>query len=456
MARLENKSKQNPKLMQTPLKDGRISLYLEYYLGRSETPVLDEDGNQVYYTDGAMAGKPKYKVKHARKKEILNLYLWESPKDQQQRIQNKNTIALAEKTRFEREQKFLEDREGYKFKRDTKFNFLDYFQQKMKESKLSKSYISGMKCAYDRFVRFLAETPKYSVYSSYIRPEQLTPEMMIDYSEFLSDNGKGRGPQTIFNRFKRILNMMVDEGIITKSPAQKVFIKADRDPLTKEILSPEEIEILVSTHYPGENHNTQRAFILTLFTGIRFCDVSRLTYSCIDYSTKTMRFIQHKTKGRSSKAHVVTPLNDSLIGIIGYPPEGATGETLIFDLPSYHTCKDTLSTWVRNSGIKKHISWHSGRHSFAVNALNAGANIKTVSSLLGHSSLAMTEKYLHVVDSLKSQAIDSLGTVSYTKKYTHVVSKEERKRMSENCRGGVPARKKKQNGTTPSDEEIAV
>ena len=59
--------------MQTLLKDGRISLYLEYYIGRSETPVLDEDGNQVYYTDGAMAGKLKYKMKHARKKEILNL-----------------------------------------------------------------------------------------------------------------------------------------------------------------------------------------------------------------------------------------------------------------------------------------------------------------------------------------------------------------------------------------------
>ena len=75
MAKVENKSKQNPKLQQTELKDGRASLYLEYYLGRSETPVLDEEGNQVYYTSGAMAGKPKYKIKHARKKENLNLYI---------------------------------------------------------------------------------------------------------------------------------------------------------------------------------------------------------------------------------------------------------------------------------------------------------------------------------------------------------------------------------------------
>lgn len=76
MARLENKSRQNPKLMQSPLKDGRVSLYLEYYLGRSETPVIDSEGNQVYYTEGAMKGKPKYKVKHSRKKENLNLFLY--------------------------------------------------------------------------------------------------------------------------------------------------------------------------------------------------------------------------------------------------------------------------------------------------------------------------------------------------------------------------------------------
>ena len=58
MAKVENKNKQNPKLQQSELKDGRASLYLEFYLGRSETPVLDNEGNQVLYTSGAI-GKPR-------------------------------------------------------------------------------------------------------------------------------------------------------------------------------------------------------------------------------------------------------------------------------------------------------------------------------------------------------------------------------------------------------------
>ena len=92
-------SKQNPKLLQKELRDGRASLYLEYYLGRHETPVLDENGNHDLCTDRvAMAGRPKYKVTHERRKESLNLYLWISPRNPQKRLQNRNTIALAENT----------------------------------------------------------------------------------------------------------------------------------------------------------------------------------------------------------------------------------------------------------------------------------------------------------------------------------------------------------------------
>ena len=89
------------------MQDGRASLALEYYLGRNETPVLDENGNHVLYTEGAMNGKPKYKIRHIRKREVLNLYIWLHPRNQQERTQNKNTLALAEKIRFEREQEFL-------------------------------------------------------------------------------------------------------------------------------------------------------------------------------------------------------------------------------------------------------------------------------------------------------------------------------------------------------------
>ena len=63
------------------------------------------------------------------------------------------------------------------------------------------------------------------------------------------------------------------------------------------------------------------------------------------------------------------------------------------------TCLLTGALWVL---------FHTARHSFAVNILNNGANIKTVASLLGHSGLKHTEKYTRAVDSLKEAAINSL------------------------------------------------
>ena len=64
MAKLQKQTKQNPKLEQRELKDERIALYLEYYLGQSEEVVKDTDGNVGYYNECAMNGKPKKKVTH--------------------------------------------------------------------------------------------------------------------------------------------------------------------------------------------------------------------------------------------------------------------------------------------------------------------------------------------------------------------------------------------------------
>ena len=73
----------------------------------------------------------------------------------------------------------------------------------------------------------------------------------------------------------------------------------------------------------------------------------------------------------------------------------------------FFNCPDIMKAAVSRSnagwknGIDKHISWHCARHSFAVNILNNGANIKTFTNLLGHSGLKHTEKYTHAVDELK-------------------------------------------------------
>lgn len=435
MVKLVSKRKQNPKLRYLELRGGQASLYLEYYLGRTSTPVVDEDGRQVFYDTGAMSGKPKYKVKHIRKKENLSLYAYLRPRTKEERRHNRRVIELAEKIRYEREQRLLEDREGYHFRRDHNVNFFDYFQEKIDNSHRTRSYKSGFVIALRRFRTFIGETPRYSIYSEYIRPDQLTPEMMTDFADYLKDHGKGSGPQTILNRFKRIVNIALDQGLIRKNPCTGVHITSDNRALKKSILSSDEISHLLATHYPHENSVMQRAFIITLFCGLRFCDVKTLTYRNVDYSGRRLSFEQSKTKNRSSNNYVTIPLNDMLINVIGQP--GSDPDSPIFDLPGYHTCLMSLKKWVKYAGINKNISWHCGRHSFAVNLLKSGVNIKTVQSLMGHSSLEMTSRYLHVIDKDKEEAIDRLGNIEYKKKYdTPGYSAADRQRMADNCKGG--------------------
>ena len=382
----------NPKLGAKILLDGRESLFLDYYFGY--TMVYNEE-------------KDKMVARKDRKREYLSLYLWQAPRTPIERQQNKETLELAKKIRFERGQELLESVEGYRLRNERKnINFLDYFQAYI--DKYTKKDVRMIQIALQRFKDFLKDTPEYNKYAHCIKPEQINKDMMIAFTEYLQSRSKGEGAKSIYQRFKKVVNYAIDHDIIIKNPCKGVVIKVDDQILRKEVLSMDEMQQLVETHYNGENPETRRAFIFCLFTGLRFCDVRDLTFANVDYSNKLLKFEQNKTKGHSANSGVIIKLDDGLIQLIGKPQRGQNKNNSIFSLPSYEACSKALRRWVKRAGIDKHISWHCARHSFAVNTLNNGANIKTVASLLGHSGLKHTEKYTRAVDSLKEEAINKL------------------------------------------------
>ena len=232
--------------------------------------------------------------------------------------------------------------------------------------------------------------------------------MMEDFTMYLQSRSVGEGAKTIYARFKKVINYAIEHDVIFKNPCKGISIKVDEQILRKEVLSQEEITRLIATKQENANQNIRRAFIFCLYTGLRFCDVKDLAFANVDFANRLLKFEQNKTKGHSASSGVVIPLNDGLLKLIGEPTSPDNRQELIFPLPSYEMCLKAIKRWVKRAGINKHISWHCARHSFAVNILNNGANIKTVASLLGHSGLKHTEKYTRAVDSLKQQAIDSL------------------------------------------------
>ena len=266
--------------------------------------------------------------------------------------------------------------------------------------------------AFSRLKDFLRDTQEYSKYQNRLEPQHLTKDFIIKFTEYLQSRSRGEGAKSIYSRFKKVIKYAVEHDAITKNPCTGIVIKADEQTLKKDILSEQEISRLIETHYTGENANIRRAFIFCLFCGLRFCDVKDLTFGNIDYSNNFLKFEQAKTKGHSASSTVIIPLNRGLLRLIGEPAEQQTEASLIFPLPSYEMCLKALKRWVARAGINKHISWHCARHSFAVNILSNGANIKTVASLLGHSGLKHTEKYTRAIDEQKRAAIDSLQSLN--------------------------------------------
>ncbi|MCD8312812.1 MAG: site-specific integrase [Bacteroidales bacterium] len=375
----------NPKLCAKKMSDGRMSLYLLYYLGYKKTvdPVTG-----------------KVSIRTMRRKESLNLYLYCNPRTPDERRHNAQVSEIALTKRFEKERERRLGEPGYRPPADANIDFLQYFREYI--DNYTKKDKDVLQISYRRFTDFLTQTPKYQILSTGIKPSRINRDMIAEFADYLRSRSRGEGANTIYERFKKVVRHATEHDVFRKNPCAGITIKADKS-LVKDILSIDEMKILINTPYRDDN--LRRAFLFCCYTGLRFCDVSELTFGNVDFSNRLLRFNQRKTEGHSAHSRVTIPLNDNTLHLIG--PRGDPDEK-IFSLYCYHSCNRSLQKWIRRAGIEKHITWHCARHSFAVNVLSNGANIKTVSNLLGHSSISITEKYLHVIDSQKRAAVDSL------------------------------------------------
>lgn len=439
---MKTRVKDNPKLRERVLTDGKKALFLEYYLGRTSTPKTDEQGNPLRYTTGKMAGKPVYEVRHIRKKEELKLYLYTKPRTPEERTHNTNALTLAKQIRNTREQELLSGTMGYNVASKNENvvacfeNYLaTYTKKDMRNVRLAlnrfKDYIrqSYPLCAVRRtdveIARIDAQwaashegiNGKHPInpneyYRFNLNPKQFTEKMVSGFVDYLQANSTGSGAATAYERFKKIVKNVARDGQLAKNPCVDIVCKRN-DCFSKDILSVEEIGALIQAHVRNENPNIRRAFIFTLFTGVRWCDVVGLRYGNIDYQNRTLKFEQAKTKGHSVKSVVEMPLRDDLlVGVIGTPEaQGKGKDDLIFELPSHTMCLKALRRWCAKAGIDKHITWHCGRHSFATNLLEGGANVKVVADLLGHSGLSYVERYVRAIDESKKKALNSLPAI---------------------------------------------
>jgi len=234
----------------------------------------------------------------------------------------------------------------------------------------------------------------------------LTANFCKKYLEYLTTKVKGETIHNYFQKFRAVVHKAVKDKLIPENYAQGISNKRIGG-LKKDILNYDEIRLLAQTKC--RNAEVKRAFLFSLNTGLRFCDVKELKWKNI--VGDQMKIVQSKVKHSSQSAYLNMYLNGTSLKLLG---ERGKPESLVFDLPTHNGCIYALKKWVEDAEIKKHITWHCARHSFAVNLLDkevAGADVKTVADLLGHSNLDNVNIYLRAIDARKRTAVNKLPEI---------------------------------------------
>ena len=368
-------------LREKPLKSDKQSLYLDYY-----PPITHPE-----------TGKKT-------RREFLNLYIENNPKTPEEKKQNKETLHLANGVRSKREVQIRNREFGFKENVNISVDVLKFYKDIVDDyyNKGSKSNYFTWQSSYKHFELFCSKgiTSKdldirfIKRYRNYLLNAEVNRN--IDEVKTLSRNTAS----TYFKHFLYVLKLAYNENFIDKDLAKDAeYIKEEET--QREYLTEEELKILWNT--PIKKEVIKHMAMFSALSGLRFVDVRNLQWENIYQDKHQGYYIQlREQKTNSTKNH---PINETAYSILN---KQNTKDGFVFRNIEYTQISKPLKDWLTASGIKKKISFHNFRHSYATLQLANGTDIYTVSKLLGHKNVTTTQIYTKVLDKNKIEAANRI------------------------------------------------
>lgn len=358
-------------LNQRKLKDGRISLSIEFYRGSEIT----ENG----------------KRKHLRSFENLDSYLISDPKTAKEKKENKEVLEFAENVLAIRKAEFLQGRFELKNTTKAKRVFLNFFaeltEEKQKQDSSNNygnwfSTLQHLKKVVSKNMTFDEVDEKFiKKVQKYFENDALTKSKLP-----LSQNSK----YSYFNKFKAALRTAFNEGYLTVNYASKIK-SFDQAESQREYLTFDELQSLAKAEckYPV----LKKAFLFSCLSGLRWSDINTLLWSEVrdEGEFTKINFRQEKTDG--VEYLYISQQARELLGD-RQDPQDRVFRGLKYGM-TYNT---EIVRWCNRAAVPKHITFHSARHTNAVLLLENGADIYTVSKRLGHREIRTTAIYAKIVD----------------------------------------------------------
>ena len=248
-----------------------------------------------------------------------------------------------------------------------------------------------------------------------IDPKDVKLEDLEDFLGTLHDKVRARSQARILSGIRSFYQYLVLDGHIKADPtllleAPKIGVKLP------EVLSIQEIDMLInSINLDKREGQRNRAIIETMYScGLRVSEACNLKLS--DLYLKE-GFI--KVEGKGSKQRLVPISERAIAEIMEYLTDRADidikpgHEDYLFvsahfkkkmsRITMFHIIKELAE----QVGLKKTISPHTFRHSFATHLLEGGANLRVIQSMLGHEDIGTTEIYTHIdAQRLRSEIIE--------------------------------------------------
>ena len=369
------------------LSNGNQSIYLEYYTG------------DVIRKENYVGGKRKY--------EFLKLYLIPE-RTREDKAKNEATLALAKAIQSRRIVEVQNDAHGFQNTNKSRVNLLDYLENIGKQSaeQGSRNYartvlntVRALRLFRGDYIAFRDVDKEFlSEFTDYLRQmPQASKYGVLKTGGRLSNNSV----VSYYGTLRTAINRAYKEGIITVNPTKEFDFasKVRQEPSRREYLTLDELKTLINTECRHEI--VKRAFLFSCLCGLRVSDIRKLRWCDLQRSGGRVRI---EITMQKTKEPLYLPISDEALKWL--PERGeANGSDFIFPLTHEGTVNDTLQHWAKVAGITKHISFHVSRHTHATMMLTLGADLYTVSKLLGHKNIATTQIYAKIVDKKKEEAI---------------------------------------------------
>lgn len=267
------------------------------------------------------------------------------------------------------------------FNNDEQFKKIEQFKQWLQSKRYSENTITTYCEALKSFLKFYVNKPIH----------EITNDDVIKYNnEFilkkkLSSSYQNQVVNAIKLFFKTVHNTTIDIDLIHRPKRQK---------LLPNVLSKDEVKAILD----APQFLKHKAMLSLIYScGLRCGELLRLKPEHID--SKRNILIIKQSKGRKDR---IAPLSDKTIKLLRIYFNAFKPSVYLFEGEkkgtSYNerSLQNVLKQSVAKAGIKKPVTLHWLRHSYATHLLESGTDLRYIQEILGHSSSKTTEIYTHV------------------------------------------------------------